>query len=86
MIDVAPKGLHGRTNTMILQTKLLTGLFHDGCYLGVVPLINPGEEVVGGLVVESPSGKRPEPAVSGVVLSCGHLHLSPGAEEVEHAI
>lgn len=66
---------------MILQSKFLASLPDNGSYLGIVSLVDSREEVVGGLVIESSSGKCPEPAISGIVLSCSHLHLSPDVEE-----
>ena len=62
---------------MVLQAKVLTGLLDNGSDLGIVPLVDPREEMVGGLVVECTCDQCPEPAVSGIVLSCSHLHLSP---------
>ena len=63
---------------MILESKLLTGLLKDRCYLGVVRLNHSGEEMVCGLMVECSSEDGPEPAVGGIVLCGSHLHLSPG--------
>ena len=37
--------------------------------------------MVSGLVVKGTSKYCPEPAVSGIVLSCCHLHLSPSVNK-----
>ena len=84
MIDVALQSLLSGVHIVVLDPKLLTGLFDDGGYLGVVWLYDPWEQVVSGLMVESSSAHVPEPAVSGIVLCCSNLHLSP--ESKTHVI
>ena len=58
------------------ETKLLAGLLEDGGYDGVVALVDPREQVVGSLVVQSSCEHSPEPTVC-VVLCGRHLHLCP---------
>ena len=65
-------------HVMIFQPEFFTRLLHNRRYLHIVRLNNSREQMVGGLVVEGSSKYCPEPAVSGIVLSCSYLQLSPG--------
>ena len=69
-----PYGVH----IVVGDPKLLTCLSYDRSDQGIVGLDDTREEMVSGLVIESTSEHIPEPAVSGVVLCRGHLHLRPG--------
>ena len=79
---MATEGLLGGVNVVVLDAKLLASLPHNGCYTTVVRLDDPGEEVVGCLMVEGPCEHRPEPAVSRIVLCRCYLHLCPVSREV----
>ena len=73
-VECLPHGVH----VVVFDPKLLTRLTYDGSDERVVGLDDAREEVVSGLVVESSREHVPEPAVCGIVLCRGHLHLSPG--------
>ena len=77
MVEVAVDGLPGSVNVVVGETKLLAGLLEDGGYDGVVALVDPREQVVGRLVVQSSCEHSPEPTVCGIVLRGSHLHLCP---------
>ena len=80
MVNMAVESLPYGVHVVVGDSKLLAGLSDYGGDEGVVGLDDPREEVVGGLVVEGSSEDVTEPAVCGVVLSGGHLHLCPGGE------
>ena len=77
MVEVAVDGLPGTVNVVVGETKILAGLLEDGGYDGVVALVDPREQVVGRLVVQSSCEHSPEPTVCGIVLRGSHLHLCP---------
>ena len=72
------KGLGHRLNVVVLDSKLLTRLPHDGCDLTIVGLDYAREQVVCGLVVQCSSEHGPEPAIGSVVLCGSNLKLCPG--------
>lgn len=74
---MATEGLPYGVHIVIGDPKLLTRLSDDGSNERVVRLNDPREEVVGCLMIEGSSEHVPEPAVSGIVLCGGHLHLCP---------
>ena len=78
MVEVAVDGLPCSVNVVVGETKLPTGLLDNGGDDRVVTLVDPREQVVAGLVVQSSCEQSPEPTVCGVVLCGGHLHLCPG--------
>ena len=78
MINMAVECLPHGVHVVVFDPKLLTCLAYDGSDERVVGLDDAREEVVSGLVVESSREHVPEPAVCGIVLCRGHLHLSPG--------
>ena len=80
VVDVTAQGLPHGVHIVVGDAKLLTGLSDYGGDERVVGLDHTREEMVSGLVVEGSSEDIPEPAVSGIVLSGGHLHLSPVRE------
>ena len=80
---MATQGLPHGVHVVVGDAKLLAGVPNDGGDEGVVGLDYPGEEMVGCLVVEGSSEDVPEPAVGGVVLRGGHLHLRPARERRE---
>lgn len=77
MIQVAAKCFPDSVHVVVLDAKLLAGLADNGCDERVVRLDHTGEEVVGGLVVESTRKHIPEPTVCCVILRGGHLHFGP---------
>ena len=78
---MATQGFPGGVNIVVLNAVLLAGLFHNGSDLEVVGLDDPGEEMVGGLVVQGTCENRPKPAPCGVVLCRGNLKLCPANVE-----
>ena len=78
---MATKSLPYGVHTVILHSKLLTCLPDDGCDERVVCLVDPREQVMCGLVIESTSDHRPKPTVCSIVLRGSHLHLCPGGEK-----
>ncbi len=77
-----PSGIH----IVIGYTEILAGLCNNRSYLWVVGLNDPGEEVVGGLMVECSSEHSPEPTVGSIVLRGSYLHLSPASESRERQL
>jgi hypothetical protein len=74
---MATEGLPDGVNIVVGDAELLACLADYGGDEWVMCLDDSGEEVVGGLVVQSSGEDVPEPTVSGVVLRRGHLHLRP---------
>lgn len=62
---------------MVRHVELLGGLLDDWADLRVVVLVDSGEDVVGGLVVEGAREDIPEPRVVGIVLGGVDLVLGP---------
>ena len=81
MVKMAADGLPHGVHRVILHSKLLTRPPDNGCDEWIVCLVDPGKQVVCGLVVESASEYRPKPTVSSVVLRRGNLHLCPGGKK-----
>ena len=72
----------GGGDVVVLDTKLLAGLLHDGSDARVMGLDDPGEEVVCDLMIEGTSEYCPEPVPCGIVLGCGNLQLRPKVMEL----
>lgn len=62
---------------MVRHVELLCGLLDDRADLRVVVLVDAGEDVVGGLVVQSAREDIPEPRVVCIVLGGVDLVLGP---------
>ena len=74
---MATEGLPDGVNVVVGDAELLARLADYGGDEWVMCLDDSGEEVVGGLVVQSSGEDVPEPTVSGVILRRAHLHLRP---------
>ena len=77
VVDMTVEGLPHGVHIVIGDAKLLAGLTNDGSDERIVGLDDSREEVVSCLMIESSREHVPEPTVCGIVLSCGHLQLSP---------
>ena len=80
------KCLGHRLNVVVLYSKLLARLPHDGCDLTIVRLDHAREQVVRSLVVQSSREHGPEPAIGSVVLCGSNFKLCPGVWESIHAM
>ena len=74
---MATEGLPDGVDVVVGDAELLARLADYGGDEWVMCLDDSGEEVVGGLVVQSSGEDVPEPTVSGVILRRAHLHLRP---------